>query len=155
MKQYLLHYYNYNIWANKKLLQTILQLQDRAEAMRLFSHLITSQDKWFNRMVKQVPDESLTWFGAVYSEDEIEQRWDESTNRWVDFLNTATDEQLQDYIHFTRAADGKAMRVKIQDAIFQLNCHSVHHRAQINKLISAQGIAVPLTDYIFTALEEA
>ncbi|MGZ3921946.1 MAG: DinB family protein [Bacteroidia bacterium] len=36
-----------------------------------------------------------------------------------------------------------------------MNYHSIHHRAQVNTLMSKQGIKPPATDYIFTVLQEA
>jgi uncharacterized damage-inducible protein DinB len=70
-------------------------------------------------------------------------------------LEEATDADMEEDILFARKTDGKQMKVKLKDIVFQLNCHSVHHRAQINELISAQGIPVPATDFILTAISEA
>ncbi len=153
MIQYLLDYFRYNDWANKKLLQTILALPDKNETMRLFSHLIYSQNKWHNRVSKAQNDNDLDWFGPTFGEHEIEERWNESLAKWELLLN-ASDTEPDEYVIFTRKTDGKLMRVKLKDIVFQLNCHSVHHRAQINKLISGQGVAVPATDYILTAISE-
>jgi len=57
-------------------------------------------------------------------------------------------------IIFTRPNDGKKMAVILRDLFLQLNYHSIHHRAQINSLISKQGIKPPATDYILTVLKE-
>jgi uncharacterized damage-inducible protein DinB len=46
------------------------------------------------------------------------------------------------------------MQLKIKDLMLQLNYHCIHHRAQVNTLISKQGIKPPATDYIFTVLQE-
>lgn len=154
MIQYLLDYLKYNDRANKQLLQTILTLPDKAEAMRLFSHIIYAQNKWYNRVTKERNDNDYDWSGPAFSELEAAQQWDNSYRQWEALL-TAMDTDVEQYVYFTRKADGKLMKVKLRDIIFQINCHSVHHRAQINKLISSQGIAVPLTDYIFSAISEA
>ncbi len=154
MNQYLLDYFLYNDQANRKLLETILQLPEPTEALKLFSHLITSQDKWYNRVSKERNDTDLTWFGPVFGQQAIEHAWNTSFEKWRSLLVVATDETLDTYIFFTRQSDGKKMKVKLKDIVFQLNCHSVHHRAQINKLISCQGLPVPNTDYIFSALSE-
>ena len=58
-------------------------------------------------------------------------------------------------VEFKRQSDGITLVVKIKDVVLQLNYHSIHHRAQINKLISRQGITPPATDYIYTAIREA
>jgi uncharacterized damage-inducible protein DinB len=46
------------------------------------------------------------------------------------------------------------MGIKLVDLVLQLNYHSIHHRAQINKLMSQQWIIPPATDYIYTKLIE-
>ncbi len=155
MKQYLIDYFIYNDWANTKLLETILNLPDRSEALHLFSHLISAQNKWYNRVSKAQSDRDLSWYDAVTPVEDIGQKWKESYELWLSLLNNATETDIDQYVIFSRQSDGKAMKVKMKDIVFQLNCHSVHHRAQINKLISSQGVAVPATDYIFTAISDA
>lgn len=155
MRQYLIKTFGYNDGANRALLRTILQLPEREEAMRLFSHLITAQDKWINRITRKQEDTALSWFGPVFPAEELEHKWTESVNAWLRFLEEKSDADLLQDVVFHRATDGKALAVNIRDIALQLNYHSIHHRAQINKLISAQGLPVPLTDYIFTVLKEA
>ena len=153
MQQYLIDYFSYNDRANNKLLGTILQLPGKEEALTLFSHLIYAQDKWYNRVTKQHDDKDYQWHGPAFEADVIADKWKASYERWCALLNDANTD-IEDHIIFIRQADGVAMQVKLKDIVFQLNCHSVHHRAQINKLISAQGVPVPQTDYIFTAISE-
>jgi uncharacterized damage-inducible protein DinB len=153
MKQHLIDTFKYNDWANKKLLEAILQLPDKQEPIRLFSHLITAQDKWFNRITKEVDDAHLNWFGTVFAEEELSQQWQRSVGNWINYIEKNTEDEFQKHIQFSRP-DGKAYQVTIKDVMLQLNYHSMHHRAQINTLIRQQGIKPPLTDYIFTAIKE-
>jgi uncharacterized damage-inducible protein DinB len=154
MKEYLIQTFNYNDWANKQLLTAILSLPDKTEAVKLFSHLITAQDKWLNRIEKKTGDSTLTWFGPVFPENELAQRWEQSITKWITLLEAETEAGLENKVTFIRPSDGKTMGVRLKDLALQLNYHSIHHRAQMNSLISRQGIKVPATDYIFTALEE-
>lgn len=154
MKKYLLNYFAYNDWANRKLLDAIVQLSDKTEALRLFSHLITSQDKWLNRIVVEQDDTNLSWFGEVFGEGEILEKWGNSIGKWQAYLQTVDDTALEEYVYFT-GNDGRRLKVLPKDVAFQMNCHSVHHRAQINKILSTQGVPVPATDYIRTAVSSA
>lgn len=154
MKQHLLETFRYNDWANKQLLQAILLLKEKDESIRLFSHLINSQDKWFNRITKEIDDKELRWFGEIYSETELNNQWEKSVNCWIAYLERMEEAALENYIEFKRADNNRTIRVKIKNVMLQLNYHSVHHRAQINSLVSRQGIKPPQTDFIFTALEE-
>lgn len=154
MKEYLLNTFRYNDWANKQLLDAISTLPDKGEVIKLFSHLITAQDKWFNRIVKEKEDSAFSWSDPVFTEEELAGQWKQSVDKWIHFLENHTDPVLEEPIIFNRASDGKAMSVSIKNVMLQLNYHSIHHRAQINSLMSKLGIKPPATDYIFTALKE-
>ena len=154
MKEYLIQTFRYNDGANKQLLEAIQNLPDKEDAIKLFSHLITAQDKWFNRIAKKVDDSSLAWSGPVFPEKELAQRWEVSVTNWISLLENETEAGLENMISFKRPSDGKTMGVSLKDLALQLNYHSIHHRAQINSLISRQAQKVPLTDYIFTVLKE-
>jgi uncharacterized damage-inducible protein DinB len=155
MKQYLADYFAYNDKANRLLLETIAVMPDKTEALRLFSHLIHSQDKWHNRVTNASDDNTYAWFGTAFSDTEVGSKWDESYQRWQILLEDTAEADLEQYVYFIRPADGKRMKVMLKDVIFQLNCHGIHHRAQIHKLISAQGLPVPPTDFIRMAIVEA
>jgi uncharacterized damage-inducible protein DinB len=154
MKEQLLQFLNYNDWANLKTLEVIKQLPEPVEAISLFSHLVYAQDKWYNRITLEQPDKDMPQFGPSYAPDELEQQWRRSTDNWLKLVEKSMEEELMLDLVFTRTMDMKKMRVPIKDVVFQLCCHSVHHRAQLNKMITAQGLKVPLTDYIYTKMQE-
>lgn len=154
MKQYLIDLFLYNYQANNKLLGVIYTLPQTEESVRLFSHLILAQDKWFNRIVNESEDSSMHWMFPVIPLNELASRWDLSCKRWLRCIEEKNDNELQEDVVFKRVSDGKTLGVKLIDVILQLNYHNIHHRAQINSLISKQGAAPPQTDYIFTKLRE-
>jgi uncharacterized damage-inducible protein DinB len=154
VKDYLLNTFRYNDWANQQLLEAIGTLPDKQETIKLFSHLITAQDKWFNRLVKEKDDNTFSWSAPVFPEQDLKAQWKQSVEKWIRILESHTGPELEKDIIFTRSSDRKSMSVSIKDVMLQLNYHSIHHRAQLNSLISKQGVKVPATDYIFTALKE-
>lgn len=154
MKQYLIDFFNYNHQANSKLLDAIYLLPQKEETVKLFSHLILAQDKWFNRITNEKDDSAIHWMLPVIPLNELASKWDLSVNRWLKLIEERSDQELQHDVVFKRTSDGKAMGIKLLDLILQLNYHNIHHRAQINTLISKQGITPPQTDYIFTKLRE-
>lgn len=153
-QQYLISFFKYNDWANLKILDAIRLLQDKGEAIKLFSHFITAQDKWMNRITQKVADSTLTWFGKIFSIEEIEKQWRRSTDAWIQYIENLPVQEIDKDIEFTRPTDGQKMRVKLSDIALQLNYHSIHHRAQINTIIRQQGLTPPATDYILTVLKE-
>jgi uncharacterized damage-inducible protein DinB len=135
-------------------LGVIKQLPDKEKSVKLFSHLIHAQDKWYNRITKQADDSSIAWMGSAFLLDELELKWKESVRNWIELIDCKNETDLQKDVVFSRASDDKQMGIKLVDLCLQLNYHSIHHRAQINTLISQQGLTPPATDYIFTKLKE-
>jgi len=154
MKQYLIDFFKFNDWANKRIIKAIKELTDKENCLYLFSHLITSQNKWLNRILKEWEDRGSPWYGDVYTTEELETRWTESLNKWLAFLETQTDESLETEIVYGYE-EGKKYKNKIREIAFQLNCHSIHHRGQMARAIREQGLTPPDTDYIDTVIMKA
>lgn len=154
MIQYLIDFYKYNNWANRKLIPAIQKLPDSEEAVKLFNHMVGAQNKWLNRITKEKDDNSLPWFDTIIPPDQLETFWSESFNNWISFLDNKNDSDLDADVEFQRPADGKKYSAKIRDLVLQINYHLIHHRAQINVLIRKQGFEPPKTDYIMTVLKE-
>jgi uncharacterized damage-inducible protein DinB len=154
MKQYLIDFFNYNDWANRKLLESIRQLPDNGEAVKLFNHLIAAQNKWLNRITKEKDDNAIAWFDKMIPADQLENVWSDSINNWINFLEKCEDSDLETEVSFQRPGNEKKYSVKIRDLVLQINYHSIHHRAQINLIIRKQGFEPPKTDYILTVIKE-
>ncbi len=155
MKDYLIEFFQFNVAANRKVAEAINRLPDNAEAARLFSHLIHAQNKWFNRIKPEIDDASIPWSGETFPAAELEARFNESIDKWMKYLNALDIDGLQSDVQFSRPVDGRKYAAKVIDIILQINYHSIHHRAQILKLMSAQGVKPPATDYILSKLRPA
>ena len=155
MKQHIIHLLHYNEKANHTLLDSILQLPEKEEALALFSHVIAAQDIWLGRVAGQEDNNLQTWQGTPYDAGDIRQQWERSIKAWIDMITSLSEQQLEADTYFIRKADGKRMKAKTEAIALQINYHSMHHRAQINKMIRAQGFVPPVTDYILGAISEA
>ena len=154
MKNYLIELMMYNNWANCKLLETILIMPDKDESVMFFSHLITAQEKWLNRITGEKDDKLFTWFNPVFPENELLERWTESYKKMLAFIESKDEAEFEEKVIFIRPTDGKKLSAKIRDIILQFNYHSIHHRAQINRIIRQQGLKPPATDYIINKIKE-
>ena len=154
MQQYLIDFFKYNDWANKKLLDAIKQMPDKEEAVKLFSHFIYSLQKWMNRITKEKDDTSLSWMGPVFPLDELENIWAENVNIWLNYLEKIDESELENDIIFQPTDRNRKYSAKIKEVSLQLNYHCLHHRAQILRMIRQQGQTPPVTDYIYTVLKE-
>lgn len=147
MKQYLIDTFNFNDYANKNILKKISELPEKNECIRFFSHLINSQNKWLDRIIKYPGESKLDWWDPVYDLDNLSAEWDKSLQAWLDFLSEKSDDELFKQTKFI-GYDRGTWTSEIKDIALQLNYHSIHHRAQIQTLIRQQGIEPEFIDYI-------
>lgn len=150
MKQYLVDTWRYNDKANKQVLEKIRLLPDKAEAIKFFSHLINSQEKWLERIQIYPVASKRDWWEPVYELSELESRWTASTNAWVKFIEAKTEQDLFEEVRFV-GYDGAQWAALLKDIALQLNYHSIHHRAQIQTMVRQQGLEPDFVDYIGTA----
>jgi uncharacterized damage-inducible protein DinB len=153
LKQYLIDTFQYNDYANKLVLEKIKLLPDKEEAMRYFSHLINSQNKWLKRIEVFPQDPKMEWWAPAYTLDELESKWNDSLQRWIDLLNAISEEELFSEKKFV-GYDGAYWSVPLKDIVLQLNYHSIHHRAQIQTIIRSQGLEPDFVDYIGTRYQK-
>jgi len=149
MKQYLIETFQYNNYANKLALEKIKDLSEKDECVKFFSHLINSMNKWLGRIEKWPNYKELDWWLPVHQLEELAQQWDECLERWLDFIDSKSEDELFQEVEFY-GFDGGDWAAVIKDIALQLNYHSIHHRAQIQYLIRQQGIEPDFVDYIGT-----
>ncbi|MCV4691075.1 hypothetical protein OFC38_33525, partial [Escherichia coli] len=65
------------------------------------------------------------------------------------YLDSRSHADLIEDVEFT-GYDGGRWAAKPLDIALQLNYHSIHHRAQIQTIIRAQGLTPDFVDYIGT-----
>lgn len=131
------------------MLEKILLLPDKAEAVRYFSHLVNSQNKWLERILQYPQDPGMDWWEPLYGPEELGTRWEESVNAWISFLESKSESELRAEVKFV-GYDGAHWACALQDIALQLNYHSIHHRAQMQVLIRQQGVEPDFIDYIGT-----
>ena len=152
MKQYLIDTFKFNDRANKTIIEKILLMPQPDEAIRLFSHLINSQNKWMARINKEPKEINMKWFESPFEINDLETRWNKSIGIWLNYLEKLPEEGLTKEIMYSIPNEGNR-GVKIQDIALQLNYHSIHHRAQICSLLRMQHIEPPFIEYIGTAVK--
>jgi len=149
LKQHLIDTFKYNDYANKKVLEKIRQLPDKEQAIKLFSHLINSMNKWIARIAQYPQNPPMDWWEPVYTLDNLEREWDKSLTAWIEFLDSKAEDELFEEVKYV-GYDGTHFAAKLKDIALQLNYHSIHHRANIQSLIRAQGFEPDFVDYIGT-----
>ncbi len=149
MKDYLIETFCFNDAINKSMLKKINNLTDKEGCIKFFSHLINSQNKWLARILQDAKAPEISWWEPVYRFEKLEEKWNESLQAWVSFLQRKSEEEIFEEIEFT-GYDGGRWTARLVDIALQLNYHSIHHRAQMQMLIRQQGIEPDFIDYIGT-----
>jgi uncharacterized damage-inducible protein DinB len=152
-KQYLIDTFKFNDKANKKVLEKIKQLPDKAEAIKLFCHLINCQYRWMAGILQDPPGKQTSWWEPPYELTELQNKWDDSLKLWIDYINSKTDTELSTEVKFI-GFNGGDFAATPKNIALQLNYHSIHHRAQIQTIIRQQGLKPDSVEYINTHYRE-
>ena len=150
MKQHLIDTFKYNDYANKKVLAKIRELPDKEESIRYFSHLVNSRNKWIVRISQYPQAPKLDWWEPAYPLDQLEDRWDKCLRAWLELLDSKSEDEIFEEVRVV-GDNGTHYAIKLKDIALQLNYHSIHHRANIQAFIRAQGLEPDFVDYIGTA----
>lgn len=130
-------------------LESIAELPEKDEAVKLLAHIINSQFKWLDRLERYPNDTKRDWSVPVYAIEDMEQELDKSTEAWIDFIEGKTEEELNEEVNYI-GFDGGHWSAALKDIALQLTYHSIHHAAQIQLLIRQQGMEPKFIDYIAT-----
>ena len=126
MKQNLIKHFEYELWANKIILESLRKINDNDErSLLLFSHILSGHSMWLSRIKAQ--EFSCTLF-QVRSLDEIETVMHENAKNWNDYLQTITEEELNSVIRFIYPPDGSKREMNIDATLTHLISHSTYHR---------------------------
>jgi uncharacterized damage-inducible protein DinB len=150
MQHHLIDTFKYNDYANRKVLEKIRQLPDQTEAVKLFSHLINSMNKWIARLDQFPQAPKLDWWEPAYPLGELEDRWGNCLQAWLTLLGAKTEDEVMGEVKVV-GDNGVHYATRLMDIALQLNYHSIHHRANIQAIIRAQGLEPDFVDYIGSA----
>jgi uncharacterized damage-inducible protein DinB len=150
MKQQIKNLYEYEKWANARILDAIAQLKDPDEKiLDLMAHILLVQMVWYSRMEgKASPPiwakKSLNECKEVYAVNNkilsafIAQQTNDSLERVVDYKNSK----------------GEKYSNTVTEILTHLFNHSTYHRGQIVERLKGKLPQMPETDYIMFAREK-
>lgn len=151
MRELLIKQINFEHWANTILLASIKEanpLDDRA--LLLFGHLLNAGNMWLSRIYAQPLTTTLFQERSIA---ECEKLINENTRRYLDYLQTENDDELNRIIDFIFPIDGSKKRMSVVDAILHIVHHSSYHRGQIVSRLKGTVEPLPFITYIVYASE--
>jgi len=149
MTEYLLETFAYSDATNRELLPVIARMPDNTEAVKFMSHLINCQYKWMARVLGNNEQTKMDWWEPLYPLESLEEEWRKSLASWQEYLRSHTDEEIETEVKYI-GYDGTYFAATPKDIALQLNYHSIHHCAQIQRIIREQGLTPNFVDYIGT-----
>ncbi|MFN3840053.1 MAG: DinB family protein [Cyclobacteriaceae bacterium] len=144
MKAYFQKLYQYNEWANNRLLKALKgqQVAD-SKILEIMGHIVAAQLLWLHR-VKHVPPPDVKLWG-LYSLEEIIAMSALACKQWLQFVaeRDTFNEELS-YLNYK----GEPYTNNVETIMIHLVNHSSYHRAQVALLLRQQGYEPVNTDFI-------
>lgn len=147
MKKHFIDLFRYNYWANLRMLGIIEEQNLKDEKLlKLFSHLLSSQIIWHNR-IKGLPTSPFpAW--EVYKIRELKSMIDENNDNWLNYLEKDHPNETFEEMIFYKNSKGANHENTIRHIIAHVINHSTYHRAQMAVRMRELNIDPPITDYI-------
>lgn len=144
MKKYFLKLYQYNAWANKRVLETLnrQRVEDKT-ILALMGHIVAAQYLWLHR-IKGLPAPDVKLWGE-YELHALTSSAQKAGDQWLEFVEGTDnfDRQLT-YRNYT----GDPYTNNVEMIMIHLVNHSSYHRAQIAMLLRQKGLEPVNTDFI-------
>jgi uncharacterized damage-inducible protein DinB len=148
--------YHYDEWATNKLIEAV----EKVDASRLQKDLGTSFGSLYGTLV-HIYGAQLIWLGRwkgftpsalpkpedIPTLPELKSRWTKLRTEFREFLNSKTDDQLQEPFSYTDLK-GNSWSERHYQQIQHVLFHSMYHRGQVVTLLRQLGEVPPQTDLI-------
>jgi uncharacterized damage-inducible protein DinB len=144
MKQYFLKLYQYNDWANKRVIKALTtQSVNDEKILSLMGHIVAAQFLWLHRIKGLPPAEVKLW--GEYTLGKVTSMAGEAGNLWLEFVESQEDFNRElTYNNYV----GDPYTNNVETIMIHLVNHCSYHRAQIALLLRQKGLEPVNTDFI-------
>ncbi len=148
MKKYFLDLFEFNNWANDRIilrLQNISTKFNDPDPLNILGHIISAQETWLERVKGTKSYNIFLW--DEYSIQEIEVLSLNSHKAWLRFINKMSESKFEEICVYNNSK-GKRNSRTYQDILQHVVNHSTYHRGQINLLFRQNNIKPENVDFI-------
>lgn len=158
MKELLVQYATYNVWANKKILDRVAQLSEaqiHREIVSSFSsiyktvlHLLDAESVWWQRikLAEQISIPSQNFSGDF--NQLINELYNQS-GQWEAWVKAATENRIQ-HVFAYQNSKKEQFKQPVNEVLLHLFNHGTFHRGQIVTMLRQLGVNdIPQTDFAF------
>lgn len=146
MQEHFLKLYQFNNWANNKILEIILREENFPQnALKYFSHLLIAEKTWMTRIKgKEIPSNDF-WYEI--SKNEFQEIIRRNTNDYLELMKNSNDKQFEEKIKY-KNSKGTEFNTCLKDILTHVTMHSSYHRGQINSAVRNAGLEPVNIDFI-------
>jgi len=151
--------FDYNIWANNRMWDCIMQLSDEQFSRPCdYSvgslhdqcvHQMSAEELWLSRIRDNISTGQLAQTQDYPTRQAIHKHWQGVNQQWVDYIHSLTEADLDASLAFVSVSYNTTFHNQRWEGLMQVLNHSTDHRAQILSLIYQVGGETIAQDWIF------
>jgi uncharacterized damage-inducible protein DinB len=146
MKAYFIQLFNYDRYANLRILETLIKAGEPEMPVQLMAHLFSAQQIWLNRCKGEPSIGNVLW--PDWKAGSFEQMINDHHRAWINFLDYSEPDDFDKTVAY-HSLNGDSHENKLSDILAHVINHSTHHRAHAGQHLKFGGAELPNTDYIF------
>ena len=157
MKQLIISFAEYDLWANQQLLELILALSDDEQLREIkssfpsvhktCSHLWDTYCRWWQRL-QNVNAINGPVLASDYSTREVVNEIITLNKKWINWVKTASVSDLEEMLTY-QLTNGETIQQPVSHILLHLFNHGTYHRGQLVTLLRQLGVEqIPQTDFI-------
>lgn len=155
MEQLFQQYAAYNIWANKRIIETANKVSGEQinkeiissfpSVYKTFIHLVEVENVWLERLQSK-QDTPSGWFTGNF--EELGDKLLSLSKQWVDLVKQK-DEAYISHVFSYRNSLGQEFKQPIYEILLHFFNHQTFHRGQLVTMFRQLGVEkIPATDFI-------
>ena len=156
MKEILVQYAAYNLWANHRLTDAVLQLPEEMQQQQIISsfpsieltllHLMNVESIWWQRM-KLVENIHIIE-ASSFTVTQISQKILDASTQWKEWVDKSTTAAFEHEFVY-RNSKKEQFKQPVFQMLLHLFNHQTYHRGQIVTMLKQLGVdKIPPTDFI-------
>lgn len=144
MKKYFIKLYQYNAWANKRVISCLTkQNVEDEKILSIMGHIVAAQFLWLHRIKGLPPAEVKLW--GDYKLPQLVTMAEDAGRLWLEFVEQ-TDDFNRELTYYNYVGDPYINNVEM--IMIHLVNHCSYHRAQVALLLRQKGFEPINTDFI-------
>ena len=144
MKKYFLKLYQYNAWANKRVINCLTRQNIEDEKiLSIMGHIVAAQFLWLHRIKGLPPAEVKLW--GDYKLPQLITMAEDAGRLWLEFVEQ-TEDFDRELTYYNYVGDPYINNVEM--IMIHLVNHCSYHRAQVAMLLRQKGFEPINTDFI-------